>query len=263
MMLYVTGCNGLIGSRFLEMYEGPVTKITYRDEVTDVFESHEDSCLLHFAWSSTTRDTYDSLDRIIKSDVINSQKLFNFYSKKNPNGKIIFISSAGGLHTSENRTVTECFTPTPQTLYGECKLQVENILKTMDCNSTSLRVSNVWGGKQIKKNRINGLVDKLITNLDTNNIIEIYANLDTRVDIIHVDDLIELILKVIKYNSQIKHETYLVGAQSITIKDIISKVSSNGSLLIKFTNKQEKTYLHIENSKVSKTFEWRPKILLV
>ena len=42
-MIYITGANGLIGSRFLKIYDGEVTTISYRDDVTDVFDSHENS----------------------------------------------------------------------------------------------------------------------------------------------------------------------------------------------------------------------------
>lgn len=261
-MLYVTGCNGMIGSRFIDTYDGPVTKISYRDEVKDIFEKHENSCLLHFAWSSTTRNGYDDLDKVVKSDVINSNKLFNYYYDKNPNGRIIFLSSAGGLHGSHERTVSEDFLPISNTLYGDCKLQVENILKSNKCSSVILRVSNVWGGTNLGENRVNGLVDKLIKNLDTDNITEIYANLDTRIDIIHVDDLINLIIKVIHKKSPNNHEVYLVGSQSLTIKDVIDKISSNGCLLMKFSKKSEKSYLHVENSKVRNYFDWKPEFLL-
>ena len=64
-MIYVTGSNGLIGKRFLELCKNPVTKISYRDEPKDVFDSHENSCLIHFAWSSTTRNTYDEFEKFI------------------------------------------------------------------------------------------------------------------------------------------------------------------------------------------------------
>lgn len=262
-MIYVTGSNGLIGSRFVKLCNQPIKTITYRDEVEDVFESHENSCLVHFAWSTNTRISYDEIERAVKSDVVNSKKLFDYYLNKNPNGKIIFLSSAGDLHTGYNRTILEEFPPSPKTLYGECKLQVENILNKLDCNTIILRVSNVWGGKNVAQKRVNGLIDKLILNLNTDNIIDIYANLDTRIDIIHVDDLIDLINKVIEKEVDIKHQTFLVGSQSLTIKEVIDKITSNGFLVLKIKKNELKTYLHLETSKVQQTFNWMPKHKLV
>jgi nucleoside-diphosphate-sugar epimerase len=260
-MIYVTGANGLIGSRFLEIYDGKVTTISYRDEVTDVFDSHENSCLIHLAWSSTTRNTYDEFEKVIKNDVINSKTLFDYYVKKNPNGKIIFISSAGDLHLGHNRTVREQHEPSPHSLYGECKLHVENMLKELSCKTVVLRTSNVWGAN-VSDSRVNGLVDKLINSLDTGRVIEIFADLKTRVDLIHIDDFVYLLIKVVDKNLENQHELFLVGRQSLSICDIIDIVSKRGSLNLRIDQKAEKTYLHIENSKVRTTFDWQPNHIL-
>lgn len=260
-MIYVTGANGLIGTRFVELCDSKITSISYRDEVVDVFNTHEKSCLIHLAWSSTTRNTYDEFEKVIKNDVINSKTLFDYYTKKNPNGKIIFVSSAGDLHLGYNRTVWEEHEPSPHSLYGECKLHVENILKEVPCKTIVLRTSNIWGSK-VNSSRINGLVDKLLNSLNTDQIVEIFADLKTKVDLIHVDDFIDLLIKVIEKDLQQQHELFLVGRQSMTICDIIDIVSRKGSLNLRINQKAEKTYLHIENSKVRKTFDWEPKHIL-
>lgn len=257
-MIYITGATGLIGSRFSDLYKGEVTKISYRDEVPDVFESHDSSCLVHLAWSSTTRNTYDEFEKIVKNDVTNSKKLFDYYVAKNPNGKIIFISSAGDLHLGYERTVFETFNPIPHSLYGECKLHVERMLSELSCKTVILRTSNIWG-KKPDKNRINGLVDKLLNALDTDDIIEIYANLKTRIDIVHIDDFIDLLIKVIEKDLEKQHELFLVGRQSMSISDIIHIMSSRGTINLRINQKAEKTYLHIDNSKARKTFNWEPK----
>jgi nucleoside-diphosphate-sugar epimerase len=260
-MIYLTGSSGLVGSRFMELCDQEVTRISYRDEVSDVFDSHENSCLIHLAWSSTTRNTYDDLDQVIKNDVQNSKKLFDFYVNKNPNGKIIFISSAGDLHLGHERTISESFEPSPHSLYGECKLHVENMLKELSCKTVVLRTSNIWGAK-VTANRVNGLVDKLLNSLDSGQVVEIFADLKTRVDLIHIDDFIDLLKKVIEVNLENKHELFLVGRQSISICDIIDIASKRGSLNLRINQKAEKTYLHVENSKVRNTFDWEPKHIL-
>ena len=262
-MIYLTGSSGLIGKRFLELSNYPITRVSYRDEPQDVFEIHENSCLVHLSWSSTTRNTYDEYEQFIKSDVINSKKIFDFYSKKNPNGKIIFISTAGGLYVNHERTVDENSLVNPNTLYGDLKLQVENILKTVECESIAFRVSNVWGGKSLPSTRINGLVDKLLSSVNTDNIIDLYTNLDTRIDIIYVDDLVNLIKKCIEKNLHIKHDMFVVGSQSLTIKELLDIITSSGYLNLKLSRKQSKSYLHVETHRVSTVFEWKPKCKLI
>jgi nucleoside-diphosphate-sugar epimerase len=188
--------------------------------------------------------------------VDNSKKLFELYQKKNPNGKIIFLSSAGDLHRDNNGEY-----PKPHSLYGKSKLQVEEILSIIDCQTTIFRVTNIWGGI-VEKNRVNGLVDKLLTLIDTDEVVEIYANLKTTVDIIHVDDIVKLILKAISRKTAEKNETFLVGAQNISIYDIINIVSMRGTLNLKINQKAEKSYLNINTTKVKETFDWEPKLFL-
>jgi len=260
-MIYLTGASGLVGSRFLELYDKEVTTISYRKDVPDVFESHENSCLVHLAWSSTTRNTYDDFDQVVKNDVQNSKKLFDLYVNKNPNGKIIFVSSAGDLHLGHDRTAWEEQEPSPHSLYGECKLHVENMLKELPCKTVVLRASNIWGAK-VTANRVNGLVDKLLNSLDTDQIVEIFADLKTRVDLIHIDDFVDLLKKVIEVNLEKQHELFLIGRQSICVCDIIDIVSKRGSLNLRIDQKAEKTYLHIETWKIRKTFDWEPKHIL-
>jgi len=261
-MIYVTGTNGFIGSNFVNHCRLPMKFISYRENVEDVFESHNTTCLVHLGWSTTPRVPYTEIETAIKNDVLSSKKLFDYFSHKNPNGKIIFLSSAGDLLSGYERTVNEETPPSPRTLYGECKLQVENILKVINCDTVSLRVSNVWGGNDLPKDRKNGLVDKLIQSLDKDEVVEIYGNLESRVDLIHVTDLCELILKVIESPVPFQHQTYVVGAQSLTIREIIDRISSQGTLLLRLRKNESKSYVHIENSLVRRMFEWNPKVKL-
>ena len=147
-------------------------------------------------------------------------------------------------------------------MYGISKLQVEEILSNIDCQTTIFRVTNIWGGI-VEKNRVNGLVDKLLTLLDTDEVVEIYANLKTTVDIIHVDDVVKLILKAILRKNIQKNETFLVGAQNISIYDIIDKVSMRGTLNLKINQKAEKSYLNIDTKIVKESFNWEPKLFLI
>ena len=252
-MIYLTGGSGLTGTRFREHYYGHLKKISYRKFVPNkVFDSHEKSCLVHLGWESNPRiKDFEVLER----DVENSKKLFEYYLDKNPDGKIIFTSSAGDMHRDHGGMfVSGLETPNPRTLYGKAKLKVENILKDLNCNSTVLRISNIWGGK-VDSKRTNGLVDKLFNALDTDEVVNIYVNLQSHIDLIHVDDLVDLILKVI--NSDIKgHDLFLVGGQSISIGDIIDRVSTKGTLNLKVNQKDtKKSFLKVNPFKAENVFD--------
>ena len=257
-MIYLTGANGLIGTRFQQFCKNnfEVKTLTYRDLSKDkiFIDSHtEPPCIVHLGWSSNTRTSV--MDQT-KLDDHNSQILFQKFHEKNPEGKIIFVSTAGDMH--QNQTgVTETTKRIPRTLYGHAKLEVENELEFgSPCQTVVLRVSNVWGG-DIDENRVNGLVDKLISSLDTNRTTEIYANLKSQVDLIHVDDLVMLMLKIIKRQTPSNHDVFLVGGQSLSICDIIEKVSERGSLNLKVNQKgKEKTTISIDPSRAEELYKW-------
>ena len=265
-MIYLTGANGLIGTRFQQFCKNnfEVKTLTYRDLRTDeiFIDSHTDKepvCLVHLGWSSTTRTSVMAQADL---DVNNSQLLFAKFHEKNPHGKIIFLSTAGDMH--QNQTgVMETTKGIPRTLYGRAKLAVEEDLEcSSPCKTVVLRVSNVWGG-EIDENRVNGLVDKLISSIDTNRTTEIYANLKSKVDLIHVNDLVSLILKVIHHESPKYHQLFLVGGQSISICDIIGKVSEKGSLNLKVNQKgKAKTTISIDPSRAQKIYQWDRGYLL-
>ena len=265
-MIYLTGANGLIGTRFQQFCKNnfEVKTLTYRDlrkEREDIFiDTHlEPPCLVHLGWSSNTRTSVMAQTEL---DVLNSDILFQKFHEKNPEGKIIFVSTAGDMH--QNQTwVKESSNPCPRTLYGRAKLQVEHELEMgSPCRSVVLRVSNVWGG-DIDEHRVNGLVDKLISSLNTDRTTEIYANLKSEVDLIHVDDLVSLILKVIHHDSPKNHQLFLVGGQSLSICDIIGKISERGSLNIKINQKgKEKTTISLDPSKAETLYQWDRGYLL-
>ena len=257
-MIYLTGASGLVGKRFRKFSDRNITSISYRDKVYDVFKSHDKSCLIHLGWSSTTRDTNSEK---VKNDIFNSQHLFDYYVKKNPNGKIIFVSSAGDMHQNHGGMFCSGMEqPNPRSLYGKSKLHVEKVLQFLPCKTVVLRTSNIWGGSEwVDDDRVNGLVDKLFKSLDTDNVVEISANLDTHVDLIHVDDFISLLIKVIDNDLDKDHELFLVGGQSITIGDIINRISKKGSLNLKLNQKADKSFINVQPFKAKHVFDWNPE----
>ena len=257
LTLYITGANGLIGTRLIERTDRSNIKcISYRDTVPNLFDSHDQACLLHMGWSSNTR-TKD--ETILERDVKNSEILFNKFLDKNPKGKIIFTSTAGDMYANKKENVcTELDYPNPRTRYSQCKLQVENILKNLDCKSFVLRISNIWGGHP-DTNRQNGLVDKLLRVLNTDEEVKLFTNLNSHIDLIHVDDLISLIFKIVDCNLE-GHELFLVGGQSVSIWSIINIISKKGYLNLKIDQTDKsKFFISIDATKSKSTFDWKPE----
>lgn len=261
-MIYISGSNGLIGRELCKDIAEWIP-ISYRDEVPKI-DFLPNSTLIHLSSSTTPRDTLEELHRSFQSDVLIPFQLFEEFLKKNPNGRIIFLSSAGDLHSSEvNMICNENSVPIPKSVYGTHKLLLENYIKQLhekySFSSVIFRTTNVYGGK-FDRFRVNGLIDKLFFSTIDNTYITITSNSKTTIDFIHVSDLIDLIIKSL--NAELKgFNLFLVGSSNpISIEEVIDKMSKHMSLRVIFKNNNSKAlYINIDTTKVQKYFNWKCK----
>ena len=255
-MIYVTGSNGLIGKELTKKLKRFIP-ISYRNS-EPIIDFESNSILIHLSSSITTRNTIEDFQFSYINDVEIPLKIFKQYLEKNPNGKIIFLSSAGDLHTSENNTVvTENSVVKPNSLYGTHKILLENYIKLLHnqykFSSFIFRVTNVYGSS-ISSERVNGLVDKLLT---TDEKIKIYANLDTEINIIHIEDLINLLLKAINKKVKNENHVFLVGNETFKILEIIKIISKIKNLdVVVQKNKNDVKFINLDCTKVQKYFSW-------
>lgn len=257
-MIYISGSNGLIGSELIKNI-AEYTTITYRDEVPNI-KFLPNSTLIHLASSTTPRNTFEDIETSFQSDVLIPFKIFKNYLKTNPNGKIIFLSSAGDLHSSDvNVLSNENSLPEPKSIYGTHKLVLENYIKllhnTNKFTSIVFRVTNVYGGAP-KSSRVNGIIDKLILN----DAITITSNIEETINFIHLSDLIDLLLRAIQTDI-VGHNLFLVGSNnSISIGKLISKIKNYCSPIITYKNEKSKpSYINIDPTKAQKYFNWECK----
>jgi UDP-glucose 4-epimerase len=255
-MIYVSGSNGLIGKELVKNFSNYIP-ISYRNQVPDV-EFLPNSTLVHLSSSITPRNNLTDLEASFQSDVLIPFQIFKNYLKTNPNGKIIFLSTAGDLHSSESNIISdENSLPNPKSIYGVHKLLLENYIKllhkTNNFSSIIFRVTNVYGGEPTP-NRVNGLIDKLIVSDN----ITITSNIEESIDFIHMDDLISLLLKSIQTKLS-GYNLFLVGSSnSISIQELIKKILLYVSPTITYKNENSKlSYIKIDTTKVKKYFNWK------
>lgn len=257
-MIYISGSNGLIGKELSKNIDSYIP-ISYRDKDPEI-DFLPDSILIHLSSSTTPRNNLEDLEKSLQSDVLIPFKLFERYLKTNPNGKIIFLSTSGDLHSSEYNLITdENSIPNPKSIYGTHKLLLENYIKllhkTNNFTSIIFRVTNVYGGKP-NKDRVNGIINKLIASDN----ITITSSIEETVNFIHIDDLVSLLLKAIyvKING---YNLFLVGgSNSISIGGLIKKIQKYVSPKITYKNENSKPlYINIDTTKVQKYFNWNCK----
>lgn len=258
-MIYLTGANGTIGRELTKRLE--VYPISYRDVYPEI-EFQPNSTLIHLSTSINARNSLDNFEGSFLNDVSIPLRLFKEYLSVNPFGKIIFLSSAGDLHSQDffsSEYVNENSTPEPKSLYGAHKLLLENYLKLLHLDypnfrSLIFRVSNVYGGEP-NPNKTTGLVDKLLNSDDR---IEIYSNLNSVIDIIHVDDLMNLLIESIIKFMNAGNYLFLVGNERYTILEIIEKISKFRRLNLSIEpTTRSYTYINLDCKKVKEYFSWK------
>jgi len=248
--VYISGPSGLIGSHLTPHVKGYIP-VSYRETPYDNFETHEDAVLVHLANFSKVLTPKSDFEKSIRYDIYNSIQLFDNFLSKNPDGRIIYLSTAGNMYSG---FVNENSNPSPRSIYSCNKLYNENYLNLIGANSLIFQVGNIWGGSSHKE-RSNGLYDKMILHLKNNKPLTITCSIDTVISFIHIDDLISLLLKAI-YHDQIKKGKWQVGTCSSSVVELMN-IFKGLSFVLKSKNKPHK--IHINSSLAERDFDWTPK----
>ena len=167
--------------------------------------------------------------------------------------KLIYFSSASVYSDKNKRKIKENFKTYANSKYSINKIICENIVRKN--NGTILRLTNIIGKNMPNRN----VISTVLKQLKNKNII-IQNKYPVR-DFLHINDLANLILKIIK---KPKSGTYNVGfGKGININTLVK-------LLIKKKNKKKKI-ISIEKKfifskkvldihRTRKAFNWKPKI---
>lgn len=211
----------------------------------------------------------ESLSNIYLSN-INSYKVLIKNLKNLTPKKVIFLSSSGSLYgnTNKKNPSSENSLLNPLSNYGISKFILETLLnnfsKEYDIPLTICRVSTLYGNSpSIKKF---GFINYLINCAKSNIIPYIYGE-NTYRDYLHLNDLIEILIKISEMN--LKDKTYNISSgSSYSCLQIYKKVKQNlkktGINLRDYEDKGlrlgENGKIFISSMKLRNEIKWSPKI---
>ena len=185
-------------------------------EINKVFEIEKPDIVSHFA--AQTSVPFSISEPIVDLD-INLLGLLNILQacKKYGTRKVIFISTGGAIYgDADVRPTPESFTPEMITPYALTKYTSEKYLamynKLFDIKYTVMRLSNVYGPRQIAKGE-SGVVPIFINNLINNKSSVLYSPVEmpqgaTR-DYIYVADVCRAHLQVL--DEKADNQVYNIG----------------------------------------------------
>ena len=181
----------------------------------------------------------------------------------------ISASSAAVYGNPTEIPVSEKTVPNPVSPYGAEKLSLEFYAKAFanayDMNCISLRFFNVYGKGQ--SNEYAGVITKFMEKIHSNQPLTIFGNGENTRDFIHIDDLVDGIVKSISNINGKKGNVYnLASGVSTSVKELaeLMILISKKNLKLNFTDSRPGDLFHslasIELAKKELGFE--PKISL-
>jgi len=268
MKIAVTGSAGFSGKKLVERLESlnhEVIKIDIEDGIdTTDFGNLKNiprfDIIYHLAAKSFVPDSYKNphdFYRVNVNSTLNTLELCKIY-----NAKYIFISSyiygnPQYLPVDEKHPVIS-FNP-----YADTKLIGENLChsynKFFDLNVNIVRPFNIYGPEQT-----NNFLIPLILGQAINGKIELNDPNPKR-DLIYIDDLIELYVRLIDYEDS-SFEIFNAGyGKSYSVKEIVEMVTNI------FANDVEVNFLNVirpnevadtvsNNSKAKELLDWIPQV---
>lgn len=294
--IFITGLNSSITSNFLDLLNEELNsykiyvsttskKKTMKDknihQILKVGKYYEDikkhekiiqKCDFFFHISYQNSEAFAE-NNPIEDYKINNCGLKNILDvvKKSKNITFVFISSVS-LYKSSHAKVNENSEIKILSYYNLHKFYCENQIKinsnNSKINSIILRLSNVYGDKDIKKR---DFVFKTIKNLKERKKITIFGTGNYYRDFININDVSRALVKIIKNKPKEKFNIFnLCSGKSITIKNLITLLTKElkkkrKSTILKMSllrNKNElvKRNFYCSPSKFSRHFGWKPKI---
>ena len=182
-------------------------------------------------------------------------------------GHMIFTSSAGAIYGRHDSIIDENTKCSPISLYGEAKLKAEqSIKKCFDedakLQASLLRISNIFGKRQQIVAGFD-LINHLTQAIQSEKTFTIYGDGKSTRDFIYVDDVADIILKILTTNNS-GCEIYNVGqGQSHSVLEVIQTIEDclNKKLAIQFVQERACDIPHIRLSckKVQQALAWKPK----
>tara|TARA_B100001123_G_C15311114_1_gene1024371 strand:- start:368 stop:1363 length:996 start_codon:yes stop_codon:yes gene_type:complete len=227
-MILVVGANGFLGSELSESLSK--NKINFikidktlsgkekidinkKNELELIFKHNKIDTIINCACEPATSK---SKKKIWETNVF-ANKNFLEFSEKYSVKKYIFISTSA-IWVKDYQFFVDELTPTnPVEIYGKSKVKAEE-----DIESSTLKNWTIFRVPMIVSERRLGVLSILFDFIIDNKKIPLIGNGSNKLQFIHIDDLIEFIIKSLNISEKEKYN--LASDEILTLKELIDKL---------------------------------------
>lgn len=245
---------------------GPTASAEYRSSSPSLEKSISDATtVVHLA--TVTTPAIGAVDPNLDVENITfTLALLNACSKEKVR-HLVYASSGGTVYGEVSAPVDEQHPTNPMSSYAIAKVACENYLRVFASSSstmvTILRMSNPYGGHQIKKGG-QGVISYLATQIAKNQGVSLFGN--TVRDYVYIKDVVSAFSLAIEHPG--KFEIYNistgVGTCLVDLAQIVARIlNKDARLVVGELRPYDLNYNVLENEKARFVLGWYPRYELV
>ena len=263
--ILVTGSSGFIGRKVLEKLPKLEVISDYDNSIridlqniNEVMKINSADIVIHLAGKTPKKEL--KWNNYFNNNISSTLNILEYCIIKNVK-KLIYVSNYI-YGNPKYSPIDEIHPINPHNSYSESKYLGERLCKfycdKMNINLIILRPFNIYGESMNK----NFLLSNLINSIKTDQKMTI-VNKDSRRDFLHVDDFVDLILKIKDYNC--KFEIFNVGTGiSFSFNEIIEKIEKITSKKLNLEYLEDKKIfmddIKADITKIKEKLDWKPRI---
>ncbi|PLR29144.1 NAD-dependent epimerase/dehydratase family protein [Chimaeribacter arupi] len=171
------------------------------DILNDIFSNYHIDLVLHTLTSFSAMDVFESCQNLTATNLASFIDLTLIMHKYKVN-KIIYVSSGGSIYGTSDSAIKEDHQLAPVSFYGWMKEASESYLAYAsrihpEFKYLILRPANVYG----KYQKLDKIIGVTLKNAQRGIPMNIYGDVNTKKDYIHIDDFCEIVYGLVSKNS--------------------------------------------------------------